>query len=298
MEGLNREKGKRKELKMKKFLLVALLGAFGIDQQLKAEEATSNNTIDYTLDHGYKLDGNDVYGEHDLNYTHKFSDDLKVAFQGHFVEHYRVVGDGGKVETATYEDKFWRLKFIGSPFLDIAGFKTGWEVRYFLPLASKDQQAGTYGTFAPRLTLAREFNSHYNLSMVAKASLPLNRKSYQANSLEKKANALTAVGFEVTPQWKILPDLTLTNTSEVVMTVLGKAPYATKDPTKEITYSCNFSNEMELGYSIKNFYNLGVSAFWQIDYDFGNGALSSAEASIKKGSHHTVGIRLAKSFDL
>ncbi len=287
---------------MKKFLLVALLGAFGVSQQVKAEEASSNNTLDYTFDNAYKLDGNDVYGEHDLNYTHKFSDALKVAFQGHFVEHYRVVGEDGKVETATYEDKFWRLKFIGSPFVDIAGFKTGWEVRYLLPVDSASQKAGIYGSLSPRLNMSREFNSHYSLTVVPKIGIPLNRKSYQVISTDKAANNLLAFGLEVVSEWKILPELSLANDAEVTAKVMGKAPYNTKkgvlEPVNEIRYSYNFTNELALGYTFKNFYDLGVAGFWQIDYDFGNASLSSSEASIEKGAHHVVGLRLAKTFNL
>lgn len=283
---------------MKKFLLVALLGAFGVGQQLRAEESTSNNTLDYTFDNGYKLNGGDVFGEHDLNYTHKFSDALKVAFQGHFVEHYRVVGEDGKVETATYEDKFWRVKFIGSPFVDIAGFKTGWEVRYLLPVDSASQKAGIYGSLSPRLNMSREFNSHYSLTVIPKIGIPLNRKSYQVNSTDKASNNLLGFALEVASEWKILPELSLVNDAEVTALVKGKAPYATKNPTNELTYAYNFTNELSLGYTFKNFYDLGVAGFWQVDYDFGNAALSSPEASIEKGSHHVLGIRLAKTFNL
>jgi hypothetical protein len=49
---------------------------------------------------------------------------------------------------------------------------------------------------------------------------------------------------------------------------------------------------------LKNFYDLGVAGFWQVDYDFGNAALSSPEASIEKGVHHVLGLRLAKTFNL
>ena len=174
---------------MKKFLLVALLGAFGVSQQVRAEEASSNNTLDYTLDTAYKLDGNDVYGEHDLNYTHKLNDTLKVAFQGHFIEHYSVFdSDAKETKHGTYEDKFWRVKFIGSPFVNIAGFKTGWEVRYLLPVDSASQKAGTYGAISPRLNMSREYNSHYSLTVIPKLGVTLNRKSYQVNSTDKAAN--------------------------------------------------------------------------------------------------------------
>ena len=283
---------------MRNFLLVALLGAFGVTQQLKAEETSSNNTLDYTFDNAYKLDGKDVYGEHDLNYTHKLSDALKVAFQGHFVEHYRVVGEDGKVENATYEDKFWRVKFIGSPFVNVAGFKTGWEVRYLLPVDSASQKAGTYGSLSPRFNMSREYSSHYSLTVIPKISLPLNRKSYQVNSADKAANNVFAFALEVASEWKILPELSLVNDAEVSSVLKGKAPYATKNPTNEISYAYNFSNELSLNYTLKNFYDLGVAGFWQVDYDFGNAALGSSEASIEKGSHHVLGLRLAKTFNL
>jgi hypothetical protein len=289
---------------MKKFLLVALLGAFGVSQQLKAEEATSNNTIDYTLDHAYKLDGKDVFSQHDINFTHKFSDDLKIAFQGNFYEHYRTKGDKGEVSHGTYEDYFWRLKFIGSPFIDIGGFKTSWEVRYLLPVDEKSQKAGTYGTINPRLTMAREFNSSYSLTMVAKFALPLNRKSYEVNSsATNNPNDLIKAGFAIVPEWKILPNLSFSNEFDIGFTAKGKAPYnINKDnksePINEVRYSYNISNEASVVYNIKNFYDLGVGGFWQIEYPFGNGTLASPEASFEKGSHHTVGIRLAKTFNL
>ncbi len=289
---------------MKKFLLVALLGALGLSQLSKAEEASSNNTIDYTLDNAYKLDGNDVYSQHDINYTHKFSDALKVAFQGNFYEHYRKKDDdSGNVTKGTYEDNFWRVKFIGSPFVNIAGFKTSWEVRYILPVDEKSQKAGVYGSLNPRLIMAREFNSHYNLTMIARLGLPLNRKSYQVNSPSTNSpNNILLAGFTIVPEWKILPNLVLTNESNLDLVVLGKAPYNKKgvasEPINKTSYKYNFSNELALVYTFKNFYDLGVGGFWQVDYDFGNGLLRNSAESFSKGKKHAVGLRLAKTFNL
>jgi hypothetical protein len=151
--------------------------------------------------------------------------------------------------------------------------------------------------------MAREFGSHYSLTMVAKFALPLNRKSYQVNSPSTNSpNDLFNAGFTIVPEWKVLPNLSLTNEIDLSFVAKGKAPYNLKDgnpdPINDIRYSYKVTNELALVYTFKSFYDLGLGGFWQVEYPFGNDALSSPEASIEKGSHHVLGLRLAKTFNL
>ncbi len=252
-----------------------------------------NNTLKYALDTGYQLTGKALVGEHNLQYTHVFDESFKLAVQGDFFTNY--LHDHNTKEWTTYlKERYLRVKFIGSPFINILGFKTGWEVRYFLPIDQKSHQAGSFGNVQTSLLMSKQFNSHFNLTISPKFVLGLHQRSYQLYGSQKE-NDLVILALEFVPQWVITPGFTLSYDPTIWVTAKGATP--TK---KSTTYTYNYRHDLELLYTLKNFYNVGVGAVWQLDsYEFGNGSHNNKlQNDLFKGTRNLVGLRFLKTFDL
>jgi hypothetical protein len=281
---------------MKRYLIVALFASSLNAQTVTPTNAPVNNTFKYALDTGYQLTGKALVGEHNVQYTHIFDESFKISVQGDFFTNYEHdKAHNSKDEWTTYlKDRYLRVKFTGSPFVNLLGFKTGWEVRYHLPVDDRQQQAGSYGLLAPRLVMAKQFNSHFNLTLIPKFSASMNRRSYQLNG-SKKGNDLGSLGIEIIPQWVIMPGFTLTYDPDISVSATGSSPSNSK-----ITYTYTYGHDLELLYTLKNFHNIGIGSFWQVyPYVFGNGTHDNKpENDLFKGVRNRVGLRFLKSFDL
>ena len=281
---------------MKRYLIVALLASSLNAQTVTPTNAPVNNTLKYALDTGYQLTGKALVGEHNLQYTHIFDDSFKIAVQGDFFTNYEHdKTHNSNDEWTTYlKERYLRVKFTGSPFVNIAGFKTGWELRYHIPVDDRQQQAGSYGLIAPRLVMARQLNSHFNLTLIPKFAVSMNRRSYQLNG-SNKGNDLGSLGIEIIPQWIIKPGFTLTYDPDFSVSATGSSPSNSK-----VTYTYVYGHDLELLYTLKNFYNIGIGSFWQVyPYALGNGTHDNKpENDFFKGVRNRVGLRFLKSFDL
>lgn len=281
---------------MKRYFIVALLASSLNAQTVTPTNAPIVNKLGYSLDTTYALTGKALIGEHNLQYTHIFDDTFKLAVQGDFLTNYEHdIKHNSKDDWATYlKERYLRVKFTGSPFVNIFGFKTGWEVRYFLPIDQKSHQAGSFGSVQPSLLMSKQFNSHFNLTIIPKFVLGLHQRSYQLYG-SNQANDLGILALEILPQWVIAPGLTLTYDPMVYLTVKGATP--TKNLT---TYTYDYRHEVELFYNLKNFYNIGVGGIWQLDsYTFGNSShLNKPENDLFKGVRNKIGLRVNKVFDL
>jgi hypothetical protein len=281
---------------MKRYFIVALLASSLNAQTVTPTNTPVTNTLKYGLDTGYQLTGKALIGDHNIQYTHIFDETFKIAVQGDFFTNYEHnKTHNTKDDWATYlKERYLRVKFIGSPFVNILGFKTGWEVRYFLPIDQKSHQAGSFGTVQTSLVMNKQFNSHFNLTIVPKFVVGLHQRSYQLYGSQKE-NELGALLLELNPQWVIIPGLTLTYSPMVFVLMKGATP-----SKKSTTYTYNYRHDVELLYTLKNFYNLGLGPIWQIDnYEFGNGShYNKPQNDFFKGARNLVGLRILKSFDL
>ena len=286
---------------MKRYLIISLLASSLNAQTITPTDAPSNNTLKYALDTGYQLTGKAIVGEHNLQYIHVFDETFKIAVQGDFYTNYEHNAEHNSKDkwTTWLKERYLRVKFAGAPFVNILGFKTGWEVRYALPVDDKLQKAGSYGSVSPRLVMTKQFNSHFNLTIIPKLGVGLNRRSYEVNGSsdpsKMKGNELFGLGLEIIPQWVIIPGLTLTYDPEIGVLATGATPSNSK-----ITYSYMYGHDLELLYTLKSFYNIGIGSFWQVNtYTFGNGSLKNKpENEFFKGNRNRVGLRILKSFDL
>ena len=281
---------------MKRYFIVALLASSLNAQTVTPTNAPVVNKLGYSLDTTYALDGQTLTGEHNIQYTHIFDETFKMSVQGDFFTNYEhnKKHNSKDIYTGYLKERYLRLKFTGSPFVNILGFKTGWEVRYQLPVDDKLQQAGSYGSVSPRFVMAQQFNSHFNLTMIPKFYVSMNRRSYQLNG-SNQANDLGGLGLEIIPQWIITPGFTLTYDPDLSVVAMGSSPSNTK-----ITYTYAYRHEVELLYNLKNFYNIGVGGIWQLDsYTFGNSShLNKPENDLFKGVRNKIGLRVNKVFDL
>ena len=281
---------------MKRYFIVALLASSLNAQTVTPTNAPVVNKLGYSLDTTYSLDGQTLTGEHNIQYTHIFDETFKMSVQGDFLTNYEhnKKHNSKDIYTGYLKERYLRLKFTGSPFVNILGFKTGWEVRYHLPVDDKQQQAGSYGLVSPRLVMAQQFNSHFNLTMIPKFYVSMNRRSYQLNG-SNQANDLGGLGLEIIPQWIIAPGFTLTYDPDLSVVAMGSSPSNTKT-----TYTYAYRHEVELFYNLKNFYNIGVGGIWQLDsYTFGNSShLNKPENDLFKGVRNKIGLRVNKVFDL
>jgi len=281
---------------MKRYFIVALLASSLNAQTVTPTNAPVVNKLGYSLDTTYALDGQTLTGEHNIQYTHIFDETFKMSVQGDFFTNYEHNKAHNSIDDwATYlKERYLRVKFIGSPFVNILGFKTGWEVRYFLPVDQKSHQAGSFGNVQTSLLMSNQFNSHFNLTIIPKFVVGLHQRSYQLYGSNKE-NDLAILALEILPQWVIVPGLTLTYDPMIYLTVKGATP------TKKLTtYTYDYKHEVELFYNLKNFYNIGVGGIWQLDsYTFGNSShLNKPENDLFKGVRNKIGLRVNKVFDL
>ena len=281
---------------MKRYLFVTLLASSLNAQTVTPTNAPVNNKLSYALDTGYLLNGKALVGEHNIQYTHIFDETFKMSVQGDFFTNYEHdKSHNSNDDWAGYlKERYLRVKFTGSPFVNVLGFKTGWEIRYFLPIDDKLQQAGSYGVINPRLVMSQQFSPKFNLTVIPKFSVSMNRRSYQVNG-SNKANDLGTLGIEVIPQWVITPGFTLTYDPDFAVIATGSSPSNSK-----ITYAYAYAHDLELLYTLKNFYNIGVGSFWQhYFYPIGNGSHDNKpQNDFSRGVRNKVGLRIMKTFDL
>jgi len=283
---------------MKLLKLFLLVLAFSVKPSFSQETIApanppSNNKLSYALDATYRLDGQSWFNEHNVQYTHKFDDSFKISAQADFYTHYQY--DPVKNHWSLYvKERYVRLKFVESPFINLLGFNTGWEVRYHLPVDETQEQQGTFGMVSPRLNMTRVFSDHFNLTLIPKMYIDMNRRGYQKYGTNQ-ANELGGIGIEALPQWVFTPVLTLTYDPELIALAMGATP-----KQEHVTYQFYYDHELELMYTFKHFHNIGLGALWKMDYFFfGNGHISvNSNNEAFKGIRNRVGLRLIKTFDL
>ena len=252
----------------------------------------SKHSILYSLDSDYRLDGARWENEHLVRYTYLINDDYKMTVRLSFWSDYEKSDTDGKFGF-NVKHQFLQTELYGPTFAEIAGFKTRWYVRASLPTSNSAQEAGSYGAISPRLLMEQKFNNSFNLTVIPKVSLNIQRNGYPIRGGKPDSrNDLVRLGIEIVPQWVIIPDvLTLSYDLDLGGTYKGNS-YA---GDKNFLVEGDFNQEIELMYTIKSAGNLGIGAIVENDgLTFGN----HAEMKIFKTGETFIGGRLNKNFDL
>jgi hypothetical protein len=285
---------------MKKILVTALFGAFAVAQETTPAKAPSNHSISYSLDLDYKLNGKQYEGEHLVQYTYKFADGYSLQPTVRFFTNYDKVAPNKwhDVEKNDYIQVRWSTPKLW----EILGFKTNVHVRYTAPTSKAGAQTqGSYGTLSPRLIMEKEFNSHFNLTLIPKLPIYLQRNGNNVKpggdpdaSIDGDRNPIVGLALEIAPQYKILDNLTVTLDLEIAGVLDGDAGNGNSNTIVE----GGFSEELEVMYTFKELGNLGVG--WIINdgegHDFGNH--KKAGNHLTDGDSFWTGVRVQKAFNL
>ncbi|MEZ4813764.1 MAG: hypothetical protein R3A80_00965 [Bdellovibrionota bacterium] len=269
---------------MKKLLITALFGAFAVAQETAPEAAPSNHSVLYQLDATTVLDGNKYQGDHFIRYSYKFADGYKLMPAVLLSTDYARANSSAEWHD-TFANQYVRVELDTPKFWDIVGFKTGVRLRYYVPTTVGDE---SYGTLSARLMMEQEFNSHFNLTLIPKLNMYLQRNGYNRASGDR--NNIVGLALEILPQYKFSEDLTLTYDFEISGKYLGDS-FAGDNNT---IVKSSIYHEIEFMYNIASAGDLGLGLIAFNEFAIGN----HSQAEVAKDNETNVGIRLAKSLDL
>lgn len=251
----------------------------------------AKHSLHYSLDLDYKENGKQVEGEHLVRYIYQINDDYKLVPRLSFFTNYNR-GDDNKWKSE-FAHQFVQIQLEGPKFTEFAGHTVKWVLRYSLPTDNGSQQAGSYGSVSPRLVFEKKYNAHFNMTYVTKLGLNLQRNGYPIRGGTKNRNKLVQASIEVTPQYVIQDNLTLTGDFEVIGVYLGDSKLGKTYGGSAFSYE--YYTELELMYTIESMGKLGVGAIAISEGNFGNGL--KKEGAFNKGNNF-YGLRVQKGFDL